>query len=62
MAQVYSYDSNARKESLLNLISNISPLEVSLLNMLGKSSASNTMHEWVTDTLTAPAAQGVVEG
>lgn len=62
MAQVYSYDSNARKESLLNLISNISPLEVSLLNMLGKSSASNTMHEWVTDTLTAPAAQSVVEG
>lgn len=62
MAQVYTYDSNARKESLLNLISNISPLETSLLTMLGKSSASNTLHEWVSDTLTAAAAQSIVEG
>lgn len=62
MASVFSYDSNARKESLLNLISNISPLETSLLTLLGRSTASNTMHEWVTDTLTAAAAQSVVEG
>lgn len=62
MAQVYTYDSGARKESLLNLISNISPLETSLLTMLGKSSASNTLHEWVTDTLGAAAAQSIVEG
>lgn len=62
MASVFSYDSNARKESLLDLISNISPLETSLLSLLNKSSASNTMHEWVTDTLTSAAAQSVVEG
>lgn len=62
MAKVFSYDSNARKESLLNIITNITPEEVSLLNDLGKSSASNTMHEWVTDTLKPAAAQSVIEG
>lgn len=62
MANVFTYDSGARKESLLNIITNISPEEDSLLKDLGKSSASNTLHEWVTDTLKAPAAQSVVEG
>lgn len=62
MANVFSYDSGARKESLLNIITNISPEEDSLLKDLGKSSASNTLHEWVTDTLKTPAAQTIVEG
>lgn len=62
MANVFSYDSGARKESLLNIITNISPEEDSLLKDLGKSSASNTLHEWVTDTLKTPAAQAIVEG
>lgn len=62
MANVFSYDSGARKESLLNIITNISPQEDSLLKDLGKSSASNTLHEWVTDTLKTPAAQTIVEG
>lgn len=62
MANVFSYDSGARKESLLNIITNISPEEDSLLKDLGKSSASNTLHEWVTDTLKTPAAQSIVEG
>lgn len=62
MANVFTYDSNARKESLLNIITNIYPEEDSLLKDLGKSSASNTLHEWVTDTLKTPAAQSVVEG
>lgn len=62
MANVFTYDSGARKESLLNVITNISPLETSLLKDLGRSTASNTLHEFVTDTLTAAAAQSVVEG
>lgn len=62
MAKVFTYDSGARKESLLNLITNITPEENSLLKDLGKSTASNSMHEWVTDTLKAAAAQSVVEG
>lgn len=62
MASVYTYDSNARKESLLNIITNITPEENSLLKDLGKSSASNSLHEWVTDTLKTAAAQTTVEG
>jgi hypothetical protein len=33
-----------------------------LIKLLGRSSATNTLHEWVTDTLKTPAAQAVVEG
>jgi len=62
MANVFSYDSNARKESLLDIITNISPVENGLIKLLGRSSATNTLHEWVTDTLKTPAAQAVVEG
>ena len=62
MASVFTYDSNARKESLLDIITNISPVENGLISLLGRSSASNTLHEWVTDTLKTPAAQSVVEG
>lgn len=62
MASVFTYDSNARKESLLDIITNISPVENGLIGLLGRSSASNTLHEWVTDTLKTPAAQSVVEG
>lgn len=62
MANVFSYDSNARKESLLDIITNISPVENGLIKLLGRSSATNTLHEWVTDTLKTPAAQSVVEG
>lgn len=62
MASVFTYDSNARKESLLDIITNISPVENGLMSLLGRSSATNTLHEWVTDTLKTPAAQSVVEG
>lgn len=62
MATIISYDSNAAKESLLNVITNIDPTETSLLRMFGKSTATNRYHEWVTDTLKAAAAQSVVEG
>lgn len=59
---VFSYDSGARRESLLDIITNISPHENWLMKNLAKSTATNTLHEWVTDTLTAPAAQSIIEG
>ena len=62
MAQVFSYDSNARRESLLDIITNISPIENYLLSNLAKSKSSNTQHEWVTDTLKTPATNAQVEG
>ena len=62
MAATFTYDSNARKESLLGFITNIDPTETSLLRDFGQSSASARTHEWVTDTLDTPAAQSIVEG
>mgnify|MGYP000851019700 FL=1 len=62
MAQVFSYDSNARRESLLDIITNISPTENYLLSNLAKSKSSNTQHEWVTDTLKTPATNAQIEG
>ncbi len=62
MSAVFSYDSGARRESLLDIITNISPKETQLLSGLARSKASNTLHEWVTDTLKTPAANAQVEG
>tara|TARA_R110002020_G_scaffold75637_3_gene192321 strand:+ start:968 stop:2011 length:1044 start_codon:yes stop_codon:yes gene_type:complete len=43
------------REDLSNIISNISPMETPFVSSIGKSSASNTLFQWQTDTLTAPA-------
>ena len=43
------------REDLSNIISNISPMETPFISSIGKSSASNTLFQWQTDTLTPPA-------
>lgn len=58
----FTYDETARRESLLDVITNISPTDTQLLSGLKKSTASNTLHEWPVDTLNAAAANAQVEG
>ena len=43
------------REDLSGVISNISPMETPFISGIGKSKASNTLFQWQTDTLTAPA-------
>lgn len=43
------------KEDISDLISNISPMETPFISSIGKSNVSNTLFQWQTDTLTAPA-------
>lgn len=62
MSTVFTYDSGARRESLLDIITNISPVETQLLSGLARSKATNTLHEWVTDTLATPGSNAQVEG
>lgn len=58
-----SYDSvNNIKESLENVIYNITPFETPFLTRCGKTSVANTFHEWSTQSLRSSAANAHVEG
>jgi hypothetical protein len=58
----YTYDNNARREDLLDIITNLTPRETQLLSGLQRSSASDISHQWVKDTLDTVAANAQVEG
>jgi hypothetical protein len=57
-----SYDANGIREDLENVIYNISPEETPFYSSLKKTSASNTLHEWQTDSLRSSAANAHIEG
>lgn len=49
MAQSLSYNNPAVRESLLNLITNLSPVDTQLSSGLQKSKATATVHQWLVD-------------
>jgi len=52
-----------RKEDLMDVIGDVSPDETPLLTLLGTSSVSNTLHEWMKYNLARPTSvQADVEG
>ena len=57
-----SYDAKGIREDLSNVIYNISPEETPFYSSLKKVKASNTLHEWQTDTLRASADNKHIEG
>ena len=62
MAQAFTYDDSARRESLLDIITNIDPTETQLMTGLGQSKATNILHEFPVDTLKVPGLNTNVEG
>ena len=58
----FTYDDNANREDLLDLITNLDFKETQLFSGLGMSTASAIQHEWLKDTLKTPAANAAVEG
>lgn len=58
----YTYPDVARRESLLDIVVNIDPTEHQLVSGLQRSSASNTLHEWVEDNLESVAVNAAAEG
>ena len=62
MAITTSYDVVGIREDLRDVIYNISPEETPFLSKCKKSKATNTYHEWQTDTLRASATNAHVEG
>ena len=57
-----SYDAVGIREDLSDIITNISPEETPFMTKSGKTRASNTLHEWQTDSLRASAANAHIEG
>ncbi len=50
------------REDLADAIFNISPVDTPFLSSVSEASASNTLHEWQTDSLAAAAENAVIEG
>ena len=57
-----SYDAVGIREDLENVIYNISPEETPFYSNTQKVKASNTLHEWQTDTLRASTSNAHIEG
>ena len=51
-----------KPRDLMDMIFNVAPTDTPFLTMCGKSTASQTLHEWQTDTLARPAENSVLEG
>lgn len=62
MPLTITYDETARREDLLDLITNVDVTEDLLLRDFKTSSATNTLHEYLRDTLTAAADNARAEG
>lgn len=54
---LFTYDDTARRESLLDILRDVSPnTDTYLVEQLATSKATNTLHEWVTYNLTRPTS------
>lgn len=62
MANTYTYDDNARREDLLDIITNLDPKENGLLDGLGTSTAKDILHQYPIDTLKTVGLNAFVEG
>ena len=57
-----SYDAKGLKEDLEDVIYDVSPEETPFYTACAKVKATNTLHEWQTDTLRASAVNAHIEG
>ncbi len=60
-----SYDvgsAGGLREDLIDVITNISPVETWFTSHSGTGKATNRYHEWLTDSLAAPGPNAVLEG
>lgn len=61
MASTYTYDDNARRENLLDIITNLDFKENQLMSGLGTATAKAILHQWLTDTMKTPGVNTFVE-
>ena len=51
-----TYDDASRREDLLDIVGDVSPMDNPLMTMLKTASANNTLHEWMEDYITPPTS------
>lgn len=59
---IKTYDAIGRREDLTDIVSNITRAETPLFSKLRKVEASNTLHEWQTDSLSTGSDNAAIEG
>ena len=57
-----TYQAIGNREDLIDIITNISPMDTWFTSNTGSTRAISTFHEWQTDTLDAAAANAQIEG
>ena len=57
-----TYEAIGQREDLIDVITNISPMDTWFTSNSGTARATGRFHEWQTDALTAAAANAVIEG
>ena len=58
----YTYQDNAMREDLLDILTNLSPTETQLVSGLAVGKADSIRHEWLIDTLGTVKANAQLEG
>lgn len=57
-----TYQATGNREDLIDIITNIAPVDTYITTNTGSTVAKARYHEWQTDTLAAAAANAVIEG
>ena len=57
-----TYDTTGMREDLIDVIANIDPVSTWFQSNIGNARASQRYHEWLLDSLAAPAANVQIEG
>lgn len=57
-----TYQAVGNREDLIDIITNISPVDTWVTSNTGNTRATAVLHEWQTDALAAAAANAVIEG
>jgi hypothetical protein len=57
-----TYGDNTRHEDVVDLVTNVDFKSTPFVSRIGESVATNTYHEWLTDTFAAAGANAGVEG
>lgn len=58
----YDLSGGSLRENLRDMIYDISPMETIFLTRAARGTAESTTHEWLTDSLSAPAKNAAIEG
>jgi hypothetical protein len=61
-SKAYDLSGGALREDLEDVVYDISPTDTFFLSTVGRGRSKSTTHEWLTDTLTAAAANQKIEG